>query len=102
MDPNVALESILRGYLIADHAEALAGWLANGGFAPQPHSVQPVGCTPVDLAPFVLAHCAKHYPRVELEAITVRADRHGLWTSSATTAWISLAIWSDLYRMGNR
>ena len=91
MDPNTALENILRGYLIADHAEALAGWLAREGFAPHVRAL-----TPDDRAAFVLQHCAKHYPHTELTTISVRADRHGLWTSTPETPWISLAIWHDL------
>lgn len=36
MDPNAALNSILRGHMIADHAEALRDWLRAGGFEPEP------------------------------------------------------------------
>lgn len=35
MDPNEALRNILRGYEVADHIEALFGWLSNGGFEPE-------------------------------------------------------------------
>lgn len=41
MDPNAALDSILRGHMIADHVEALREWLSRGGFAP-------TGSVPVD------------------------------------------------------
>jgi hypothetical protein len=34
MDPNAALDGILSNFMISDHAEALAGWLAKEGFAP--------------------------------------------------------------------
>jgi hypothetical protein len=35
MDPNAALNAIIRGHMVEEHVEALIGWLANGGFAPQ-------------------------------------------------------------------
>lgn len=33
MDPNAALESILRGHMMAEHVDALAEWMRTGGFA---------------------------------------------------------------------
>ena len=44
MDPNAALQSILSGHMIADHAEALRDWLRNGGF--EPSIALPVDCHP--------------------------------------------------------
>lgn len=44
MDPNAALQSILSGHLIADHAEALRDWLRSGGFPPQ--IALPADCHP--------------------------------------------------------
>jgi hypothetical protein len=43
MDPNAALESILRGHMIYDHVDALRGWLASRGFEPEP-TLMPVDC----------------------------------------------------------
>lgn len=45
MDPNAALNSILHGHLIADHAEALHDWLRGDGFSPDP-VLLPVDCDP--------------------------------------------------------
>lgn len=35
MDPNAALIAILRGHEVADHVDALRGWLGGYGFKPQ-------------------------------------------------------------------
>jgi hypothetical protein len=95
MDPNVALECILRGYLISDHAEALTEWLSRDGFAPADTTVPPV-----DPAAFVAKHCARHYPHLDRETILVRADKAGLWTAPPEgRPWISIGIWFDLCRM---
>jgi hypothetical protein len=45
MDPNAALESILRGHMMADHVAALHDWLLAGGFQPTP-VLRPVDVTP--------------------------------------------------------
>lgn len=93
MDPNTALENILRGYEVADHAMALSEWLAREGFAPN--------CTtiPDQCAPFIARHCVRHYHNVERTTIRVRADKAGLWTAPAEGPWMPLAIWSDLIRI---
>jgi hypothetical protein len=92
MDPNAALDGILTNYLIADHAEALAGWLAREGFAPAERTLPEHARCPV----FIRAHVARHYPGADFESIRVRADRAGLWTAPPAGQWISLAIWPDL------
>lgn len=104
MDPNAALENILRGHMIADHAEALEGWLERGGFAP---TIQPLTKSkyPLEVPIFVQGHCARHYPGIEHCKIHVRANRFGLWTSGPdprtdkVTPWISLATFAELKRM---
>lgn len=63
MDPNAALEAILRGHAMLDHVEALRDWLLSGGFQPDPIWL------PADCAP-----CFAHLPR-ETDIV---ATRHGL------------------------
>lgn len=113
MDPNAALENILRGYMVADHAEALEGWLERGGFAPAIHQLTP-SKYPIEVPNFVQAHCARHYPGVAHYMIQVRANRFGLWTSGPNLdraksdgpqplllrkPWISLATFAELKRI---
>lgn len=115
MDPNAALENILHGHMIADHAEALEDWLAKGGFAPNERALE-ASRYPLhqNLAGFVYAHCARHYPGVDHYMIQVRANRFGLWTSGPNLdrakfdgpqplllrkPWISLATFAELKRM---
>jgi hypothetical protein len=93
MDPNAALESILRGDLIADHAEALTKWLQQGGFAPADTKV------PNDPARFLLRHCDRHYPHIRRTTIRVRADKAGVWTAPPDGPWICAEIWFELCRM---
>ncbi len=45
MDPNAALESILRGHMMQEHLEALREWIGIGGFVPEPIYL-PVDCAP--------------------------------------------------------
>jgi hypothetical protein len=92
MDPDLALNHILRGYMIAEHAAALQGWLARGGFAPM---VRPL---PDDCASFVADHCARHYGGLPLAQVLARATKDGIWTMPPNGQWISLAIWLDLRR----
>lgn len=104
MDPNRALENILRGHMIADHAEALEGWLERGGFTPAMHQLTP-SKFPLDVPSFIHAHCARHYPGTDYHKIHVRANRFGLWTSGPdrhadkVTPWVSLATFAELKRM---
>lgn len=94
MDPNAALENILRGHEIAEHAQALANWLANEGFAPADTTVSS------NPARFVAHHCARHYPHVERTKILVRADRVGIWTAPPDgRPWLCIEIWFELSRM---
>lgn len=93
MDPNVALENILRGYMVTDHAEALEGWLARDGFAPEVRTVPP------DCADFVAEHCKRRHARHDRTTIRVRADRNGLWTAPPEGAWVSLMVWGELKRI---
>lgn len=94
MDPNTALENILRGYLIGDHALALSEWLAGQGFAPDERTIP----NDDDCAIFAAGHCARHYSHLDRSTIRVRADKIGLWTAPPEGPWISLAIWADLIR----
>jgi hypothetical protein len=93
MDPNTALDNILRGYMIAEHAAALQDWLAGGGFVPAQRAM------PDDCARFALAHCGRHYAGMAFASISVRATRDGLWTMPPGGSWISLAIWNELLRI---
>lgn len=93
MDPNVALENILRGYEVADHATALGEWLAREGFAPHCMKI------PDECAPFIARHCARHYRDVERSTIRVRADKAGLWAAPTEGPWMPLAIWPELLHM---
>lgn len=95
MDPNTALDNIIRGHLIADHAAALQEWLMRDGFVPATRAL-PDG---VDCAQFVVEHCTRHYFHVLYADVSVRANRDGLWTMSPGGQWISLAIWADLRRL---
>lgn len=90
MDPNAALENILRGHMIEEHAEALTLWLQQGGFAPDDTNV------PNESAFFVTRHCDRHYPLVRRNTIRVRADKTGLWTAPPEGPWICLEIWFEL------
>lgn len=97
MDPNAALDGILTNFMIPDHAEALAGWLAREGFAPAERTLPEHDRCPM----FIREHVARHYPGADFESIRVRADRAGLWTAPPAGQWISLAIWHDLFHMGD-
>lgn len=90
MDPNAALQSILRGPLVSEYAEALTQWLQHGGFAPDDTTV------PNNPTFFVARHCTRHYPHVPCTTIRVRADKVGLWTAPPDGPWICLDIWFDL------
>jgi hypothetical protein len=94
MDPNVTLENILRGNLIATHAMALEECFARDVLVASYEATVPDEC-----APFLARHCAKHYHSVERSTIRVRANEAGLWTAPLDGPWISLAIWLDLFRM---
>jgi hypothetical protein len=65
MDPNTALEHILCGSQIAEHAEALESWLLSGGFEPEPIWL-PVDTTPEFAANFA-QECDIHATRQGLE-----------------------------------
>lgn len=97
MDPNAALENILRGYMIADHVEALEGWLARDGFAPTVRTLPELS----ECAPFVRAHMWRYYNGLDTHTIRVRADRNGLWSAALEGQWVSLGIWHELVRLGN-
>lgn len=90
MDPKVALENILRGFLISEHAQALMDWLACGGFAPSEMTVPNVP------AHFVKMHCGRHYPGVAYSEIRVRADKAGLWTAAPERQWLCIDIWFEI------
>lgn len=117
MDPNAALENILTGCMIDDHAEALSEWLARDGFAPAIRTLPELDRCAV----FVREHVVRHYRGLVsadcTTSIRVRADRNGLWTAPpegpipfiltvvskehSAGQWISLAIWPELFRMGD-
>ena len=92
MDPNTALDAILQGHNVSDHAMALGQWLAAQGFAPYERPI------PSECSALVAEHCKRHYPRVAYAEIMVRATRQGLWTRAPGTQWLSLALWIDLLR----
>lgn len=95
MDPNAALENILRGYMIAEHAEALEDWFTRDGFAPTIRVLPELNTC----AHFVRAHVWRHYNGLDAYQIRVRADSHGLWSAPIDGQWISLGIWPELARM---
>jgi hypothetical protein len=98
MDPNAALENILTGFMIVDHAEALREWLRRGGFSPAVRQLP----AQADCAVFVREHVTRHYHSVaDYTTIRVRADRNGLWTAPEAGQWISLGVWPELLRMGD-
>lgn len=95
MDPNTALDNILRGYEVVEHAMALNGWLMHGGFAPDEKPV------PEPCALFVADHCRRCYSEIARTSIHVRANTVGLWTKCPGGQWRSLALWSELAAMKN-
>lgn len=99
MDPNAALDNILTGFMICDHAEALAEWMARDGFVPKVRQLPAHD----HCAVFVREHVARHYHGIGVEdytTIRVRADRYGLWTAPEDGQWISLGVWPEILRMG--
>lgn len=95
MDPNAALDNILTGFMICDHAEALSEWLARDGFVPDERKLPELD----NCAVFVREHVARHYHGETSSMIRVRADRTGLWTAPVDGQWISLGVWPELCRL---
>jgi hypothetical protein len=90
MDPNAALEAILCGHMVADHADALREWLASGGFAPAELLML------ADKHPFFAGHCARVYGDAAGLDVRVKADRQGVWTARAEERWLLAVTFGQL------
>lgn len=94
MDPNAAFESILHGHMVADHVEALEGWLLGGGFEPAEVLM------PVDKHPFFAAHCERTHGDAAGHGIRVKANSTGIWTFNVgADDWYLVARWSWLAKL---
>jgi hypothetical protein len=94
MDPNAALTAILRGHLIAQHADALQAWLACGGFCPDAQRM------PDHPHTLFAEHCERTYGCRRGVAVAVKANETGIWTQGAADRavgnWWLCADWDRL------
>jgi hypothetical protein len=88
MDPTTALQSILCGHMIHDHAEALRDWLASGGF-------EPTVSISVD--------CHEAFGAWPKFPAQVTADRWGIWLRREPDTDFSAPVvsmaWDDVLKL---
>jgi len=85
MDPNAALESILRGHMMLEHVEALRDWIRGGGFEPA------ATWRPVDVVP-----CLASLP----SQTAISANKTGITHMAFNGhAYVLAFRWSELERM---
>jgi hypothetical protein len=86
MDPNAALNAILRGHMPHEHIEALRSWLAGGGFAPSVElpadRYEYLACMFVEFAEVLSANSAG--------LVYFARNTHGKLVQNATVTWYVL------------
>jgi hypothetical protein len=88
MDPIAALNSILCGHEVADHADALRDWLSSGGF--QPECILSIDCDA-----YFARHCSERYGNNDPRRM--KANGRGVWSyDEARDDWWLVASWSQL------
>lgn len=91
MDPMSALISILCGHEVADHADALRGWLASGGF-------EPVVISPADISESFAWHLEAQYGNHDPREF--KANRAGIWSrDEVRDDWWLAASWSQVEKL---